>query len=526
MKRQPQRVLLAGILAAFTAFTTPGPAQVAWQDVTNGLVDYYPLDTVLPGNVTPDLINRRDMFMVGMTSNNIVSANHPGINSSNLCLDFNQAGAGTIIYYPTTGQTPLTGAGDFLPFCNQRGATMNFWIKGNGLTGGSDRRFFGECPTDGQSDPLFLIGTSAGTPDGRAHFWIRDDANGYDSNGVPCIVMPDGTYQLPAPGWYWVQGNNFTTNNVLDGNWHMFTVIVDSNAVIQVYIDGVRDTGSGAYTDPYGESVVGPPLWTTNYYYTTNDYQGLGTNPPPNGFVRWMMNGIYNSGATAFGGFKRNNSIYAGVPCQIDDIAFWNRVLSSNEMVFVMTNGVPVCQEVSCSFCNPRINSFSANPSRVHPGESVTLQWNIQAITSKPIVSLFLSPIIGEVTNVTSFATGNGSTNVPVFTTTTFNLSLTNLNSCGYPVAGLPASATVIVVPLAFNGMSYLPSDPGNAGNPSFAMTWNSVTNHTYSVQRKLPLTGSWTTLVGGLPAAGNSTSFKDNTLGSSLAAFYRVTWP
>ena len=118
-------------------------AQVTFQQVTNGLVDYYPLDSVGFGttNVAPDLVSRRDMIMYGMTSNNIVAASHPGIESSSKCFNFTQSGGPTVIYYNSTGQDPLTGGGDFLPFCNQRGATMNFWMKGFGSTNG-DARFF------------------------------------------------------------------------------------------------------------------------------------------------------------------------------------------------------------------------------------------------------------------------------------------------------------------------------------------------------------------------------------------------
>ena len=157
----------------------------------------------------------------------------------------------------------------------------------------------------------------------------------------------------------------------------------------------------------------------------------------------------------------------------------------------------------------------------------MTLQWHIQAITSTPIVSLWLTPAIGEVTNVTDYTSGNGSTNLLVFTNTTFTLSLTNLNNCGYTEVQNSRSAGITVVTLSFVGTSYLLSDLGNGNNPSFTMTWNSITNHTYTVQRKFNLTDpTWTTLTNGLPSGGDLTSFTDNTLGSSPTAFYRITWP
>lgn len=123
---KPLAVLLTALIAAQAAFVSnTSQAQPTFQTVTNGLVDYYPLNSTI-GNATPDMISRRDMTLSGMTTANIVAASHPGINSSNLAFNFSQSPGNTLIYYQTTGQNPFNGAGDFLPFINQRGATMNF----------------------------------------------------------------------------------------------------------------------------------------------------------------------------------------------------------------------------------------------------------------------------------------------------------------------------------------------------------------------------------------------------------------
>ena len=108
-------VTLAVQLAVFGASISISHAQVTFQQITNSLVDYYPLDSLTPGNssTTPDLINRRDMILVNMTSNNIVGASHPGIESSRSCLYFNQSGGPTVMYYQTTGQNPLDGWATF-----------------------------------------------------------------------------------------------------------------------------------------------------------------------------------------------------------------------------------------------------------------------------------------------------------------------------------------------------------------------------------------------------------------------------
>jgi hypothetical protein len=526
--------LLALLLGFLTLQTVPSNGQVTLEQITNGLVDFYPLDSIY-GMTTLDLVDRRDMTLVNMTSNNIVPANHPGIGGGSNCFDFNQSGGPTLIFYHTTGQNPLDGSGDFLPFINQRGATMNFWVKATLTNVSSEVRVMGECANDGDNQPFFSI--SARQNDNyEANYFLRDDFAGFatDPNGIQCMQLDDSTYQLPCVGYYYNQGTNNTSTNhpVLDGNWHMLTTTIDTNGDFHVFVDGVYDPGlqnGGPFTDHEGNLAVGPPLPVTNVYYTTNLYPLVNppsSNPPPNGYVRWMMK-LNETADTTFGGYIRNGSQTGGLPEEISDIAFWNRVLSQDEIMFVMTNGIPDCVSINCSQCHPSITSFSATPSTVHPGESVTLQWQIQAVTSEPIVSLLLSPAIGEVTNATDYITGNGSTNLPVFTNTTFSLTLTNLNNCGYLQAEFPASASVIVVPLVFTTKSYLPSDPGNAGNPSFTVTWNSVSNYTYTVQRKFDLTDpTWTTLTSGLPSGGNSTSFTDYTLGSSGTAFYRVTWP
>ena len=528
---------LFGLLFGFLALqTVPSHGQVTLEQITNGLVDYYPLDSINSDVVTtPDLVSQRDMTLINMNSNNIVPANHPGMGGGSNCFYFNQSGGPTLAYYHTTGQNPLGGSGDFLPFINQRGATMNFWLKATLTNVSSEVRVMGECANDGDNQPFFSI--SARQNDNyEANYFLRDDFAGSatDPNGVQCMQLDDGTYQLPCVGYYYIQGTNNTSTNhpVLDGIWHMLTTTIDTNGDFHVFVDGVYNPGlqnGGPYIDHEGNLAIGPPLPVTNVYYTTNLYPLVNppvSNPPPNGYVRWMMK-LNETADTTFGGYIRNGSQTGGLPEEISDIAFWNRVLSPDEIMFLTTNGVPDCVVINCGLCHPSITSFSANPSTVHPGESVTLQWHIQAAMSEPIVSLLLNPTIGEVTNVTDYTTGNGSTNLPVFSNTNFSLTLTNLNNCGYLQSEFSASASVIVVPLVFTAMSYLPSDSDNAGNPSFTVTWNSVSNYAYTVQRKFDLTDpTWTTLTSGLPSGGNSTSFTDYTLGSSGTAYYRVTCP
>ncbi len=174
---------------------------------------------------------------------------------------------------------------------------------------------------------------------------------------MACEQLDDGTYQLPCVAYEYNQGsqNTSATNPVLDGNWHMLTTTIDTNGDFHVFVDGIYDPGlqsGGPYTDHEGNLAIGLPLDVTNMYYTTNLYpypsylpgQPYGgstpaSNPPPNGYVCWVSKLNYTADTT-FGGFIRNSSQAGGLVCRLSDIGFWNRVLSTNEIQFVFTNGL------------------------------------------------------------------------------------------------------------------------------------------------------------------------------------------
>ncbi|HWD18171.1 MAG TPA: hypothetical protein VHB20_02740 [Verrucomicrobiae bacterium] len=403
-------------------------AQVTYQQVTNGLVDYYPLDIVVTNGTTittPDYIGGRDMILNNMNSGNLVAATRPTLNaaSTNACLNFSQVGGPTLIYYASKGQNAVDGSGDFLPFCNQLNASMSFWVKVTASGGYNDTRFFGECDnSSGQSGPIWLWGSSSGgngiSTDQHMHFLFRENSGG----AVPFETLVDGTYQAPFEGYYWVQGNSFTAANPLDGSWHMLTMTIDTNRVIDIYVDGVRDAGPGstgatAYTDANGNPNWGPDVPLTNTYYTTNMYSAtISSNPPPNGYVRWMWNATFKTGNTAFGGFKRNAAFNGGIPTLMDDIAFWKRKLNSNEIMFVYTNGLPGIQ-----INRPlEIKSFAADFPEVGAGDTVRLSWSVTGANTNS-GGLVISGV-GDVSQLGLTA----STNFKVTANQTFTLTAHN----------------------------------------------------------------------------------------------------
>jgi hypothetical protein len=464
---KPLAVVLTALLAAQAAFImNTSQAQVTFQQITNGLVDYYPLNSTL-GGATPDLINRRDMTLVNMTAANIVAASHPGINSSNLAFNFNQSGGPTVAYYTTTGQNPFDGSGDFLPFINQRGATMNIWVKTVNLTG-NELRVMAECANDGQSSPFFSISDKGGTLGTNASFFLRAQNPSTDPNGVSAYLMSDGTYELPIINYLWNQGANDTTNIVFDANWHMLTLELATNGDMHVYVDGNYDSGDqgsgGPFNDNEGNLTVAPSMSVTNGYYTTNLYPGLNlSNPPPNGYVRWVMPDICNSGKTTFGGFIRNNAISGGVIGQMSDIGFWNRTLSPSEITFVMTNGLPGLT-LNTNLIN--INSFAAGIAEVGQGGIVNLSWNITGVGSTP------GSIVIEGVGDVSYLGAQGSTNITLPANQTYNFTLNAHNGI---VADKQASTSVKVLQGVPSSWNLIQRFDGLFGNTTAGVNGNGI---------------------------------------------------
>jgi hypothetical protein len=113
-------IVLTVLWAALAAVVQTGRAQVTFQQVTNALVDWYPLDIVVTNGTTlttPDHLNGRDLVLSpGMTAANVVRSTRPSVNSASVknCLNLNQTGSATVLYYNSKGQDPLTTRGGIL----------------------------------------------------------------------------------------------------------------------------------------------------------------------------------------------------------------------------------------------------------------------------------------------------------------------------------------------------------------------------------------------------------------------------
>jgi hypothetical protein len=470
---KPLAVLLTALIAAQAAFVlNTSQAQPTFQTVTNGLVDYYPLNSIL-GGATPDLISRRDMTLQNMTTANIVAASHPGINSSNLAFNFNQSGGPTLIYYNTTGQNPFNGSGDFLPFINQRGATMNFWVKAPNNLSGNEYRAMAECAQDGQSSPFFSISTKSGASLGtNASFFLRAQNPTTDPNGQSCYLMSDGSYEDPIINYLWNQGANDTTNNVFDNTWHMLTLELGTNGDMHVYVDGNYDEGDqlgGPWEDNEGNLTVAPSMPLTNSYYNTNIYPNLvllpaGTNSAA-GAVSWLMPDLCNSGVTVFGGYIRNGSINGGVTGPMSDIGFWNRQLSPAEIQWVMTNSLDSGLALNTNVI--LINSFAPGVGEIGQGGNVTLSWNIVGVGNTP-GSIVISGL-GDV----SYLGPVGSTNITLPANQTYSFTLTAHNGI---VANKQVTASVKVLQGVRSNWNLVQRFDGLFANTTAGVNGNNVT--------------------------------------------------
>jgi hypothetical protein len=475
-RQKPLAVLLTALIAAQAAFvTSTSQAQVTFQQVTNGLVDYYPLNSVLGGttNVTPDFISRRDLRMTAaMSPGNFVAGSHSGMGDSVNVVNCSQSPGPTVMFYQSTGQNTLTGGGDFLPFINQRGATMNFWVKAALPGSGNDQRLMAECANNGDGNPFFSLGQNAGNSGGVLEF-LRESAQVNDPNdGVtPVNQMPDGTYQKPSAYYINAESTQYTTNIVYNNNWHMFTYEIGVNGDCHVYVDGIYDSGNQttAVVDNEGNPAFAAPLSVTNTYYATNIYPFAPstTNGGPGlPYVHWMVPGLNLAGTyTAFGGFVRNGSVGGGVPVQLSDVGFWNRTLTPDEILFVMTNGLP---GLTLNTNIITINSFAAGISEIGQGGTVNLSWNITGVGSAP-GSIIISGV-GDV----SYLGPVGSTNITLSANQTYSFTLTAHNGL---VANVTASTSVKVLQGVSSNWNLIQRWDGLFGNTTAGVNGNGVTS-------------------------------------------------
>lgn len=170
-------------------------------NITNSLIAYWPLDTLL-GAKTPDLVSGYDMTAVNMVATNVVGG---------------RWGNAFLFNGTSTGLERIHNPGDDLPIYNHPNFTVSLWVSGLPQT---DRRVFSEGSLT-NNNPLFNIGTHNAGADGTVDIYIRSDGGG---------TVGDHRHSV---AW------------AFDGNWHHIAYVQRQVAPgimrAQLYVDGVLD---------------------------------------------------------------------------------------------------------------------------------------------------------------------------------------------------------------------------------------------------------------------------------------------
>lgn len=195
---------------------------LAQTDIRQGLVAYWPLDTVVDvfGDgttfTTPELVAGQDFDLIGMDATAVVEGRRAN------ALNFNGTSQHAVRYHDLSVDTGL-------PIYRNRAFTVSFWVKAT-LPRVNDTRVFAEANHVSGSiaahrNPLFNIGThnTDAANSGALDLYIRNDANAVQREHIKSTAQP------------------------YDGNWH-HVVYTDNNGDVTLYVDGVADATNFDYT--------------------------------------------------------------------------------------------------------------------------------------------------------------------------------------------------------------------------------------------------------------------------------------
>lgn len=172
-------------------------------NLTNGLISYWPLDTVV-GTKTPDLVSGYDLTLVNLTAaGNLV----PG----------KWGNAFSFTNATHTLLQRIDNPGDDLPIYHKPSFTLSLWV--NGDANQTDRRVWSEGST-ANNNPLFNLGTPHNGVGGTVDSYIRSDTGATAGD------------------------HHYTVATAFDGTWHNIVYVqraagASTNAAM--YVDGVLD---------------------------------------------------------------------------------------------------------------------------------------------------------------------------------------------------------------------------------------------------------------------------------------------
>jgi hypothetical protein len=193
----------AGTSAVATIVVLPDPAP----DLANGLISYWPLDTVDEASATtPDLYSGNPFTRTFLSLLELVPGN---------------AGLSNALHFEAAITQYAQRLGGF-PAYNNTNHSLSFWVKGDGAAQ-FDVRVYAESSTNlNAANQLFTFGTVASPGGTGMRVFIRNDA------GATLLAQN-------------------SVRPVFDGAWH-HVVWTDSNGTARVYIDGLQDPANFRYT--------------------------------------------------------------------------------------------------------------------------------------------------------------------------------------------------------------------------------------------------------------------------------------
>ena len=262
-------------------------AQVTASQIYQGLVSYWPMDTIT-GGTTPDVVS-------GI---NLTAANSPSTTSG-------RYGSGAIVLngsnqYLYNTDTQWLGGGtnnlaSGLPYFAGTPFTVAFWIKANAPTAATKYMFTMGNTTN--TLPLYILQSGSG----NSSTYPKLDAYLRPIQNNPPI------------------NHAVTTNSFLDGNWH-HVAWVDNYGVISLYEDGVLT--SPTVFSYFPKQLISP-----------NAISGNSGGAPTDAWVMPLN-------TTCFGALVRS-TVSGYLAGTFDDAGIWSRALSQAEIQYIVANGIP-----------------------------------------------------------------------------------------------------------------------------------------------------------------------------------------
>ena len=389
-------------------------AQVTASQIYQGLVSYWPMDTIT-GGATPDVVS----------SINLTAVNSPTTTSG-------KYGNGIVLngtsQYLANTDTQWLGGGtnnlaSGLPYFAGTPFTVAFWIKAN--TPAAATKYMFTMGNTTNTFPIYALQSGSGT-----------------SGTFPKLDVFIRPIQNNPP-----INHNQSTNNFLDGNWH-HVAWVDNYGVVSVYEDGLP-TSPGVFSY-FPKQLTSP-----------NAISGSSGGVPTDAWAIPLN-------TTSFGALLRGSAggFLAGT---FDDAAIWNRALSQGEIQYVMTNSIttPVTA-LKPGFAVPLTDQTNAMGDYVilkanaYGTPPLTLQWyengvalpnaNNQVLNLFNLTSSGTNVIYVTATNPNG-ATTNGPFNLVVPSDPTPALSI---GCYGYwPLDTLNITASATNTPDLYNGNNF-----------------------------------------------------------------------